>query len=127
MSKFLSKILNNDKIYYIISVVFILLSALLITEFIQYRGGNGLFFRWQPVLFIISTVIILFILIIISAICNNVFLGSAVMGAIIFLFTFADRAKWDARGEHIIPSDFITATNLSGMSSLIDYGLLAKQ
>ncbi|MDR0853883.1 MAG: LTA synthase family protein [Clostridiales Family XIII bacterium] len=126
--------------YLIISLVYLLFSAVLINLATQYRtitvpenAANGPisnctdFVFEHPLEFAFGSLLLFFALLIFSAICGSAPIGAGVFFSFMILFTFVDRLKFVARFEHLLPGDLSFATNVGAMDGMYDKSDLWKQ
>ena len=115
------------KRYIAISIVIAVLVAFALNVFIQYRL-DALSFIWTyPWLFIYTSLILFFCVSVCSALIGNVYSGSAVVAGVLIILTFADRIKYELRGEHVYPDDILATPNLGAYSGMYNSGQLARQ
>ncbi|MCL2493704.1 MAG: hypothetical protein FWF33_06665, partial [Clostridiales bacterium] len=114
--------------YVIASAVIAVLLAIAFEYFIQYRVGySGLLVANRP-LFFFSATVLLCIIVFCSAVVGNVFLGGSIFLGLLMIITYANRAKFAARGENLYPSDIVTgAGNFNEVQSMADPHEVAKQ
>ena len=109
------------------SAIILILMAVFLTQFIQIRTGNPAFITENPILFAYSAFVIALVIVFFSFLAKNLFLGFSIFTAILIGLTFGDANKYFARVEHTFPADFVTITNIGGMSSMYSQSALIAQ
>ncbi|MDR1796374.1 MAG: LTA synthase family protein [Clostridiales Family XIII bacterium] len=103
----------------VVSSVCLLTAAPLLHYMLQCHILFPDFMSTHPKLFAYGTLVLLLLMIAVSAIVGNAFLGASITGACIILLGYADRMKYLVRMEHVFPDDliwFFRADELIGMS-----------
>lgn len=114
------------------SLVFLLVAAIILTWFLEYRYFINSFFRvWSfvfgsPLVFLFNAFIIWLILIAIWAICGRPILTAGLGFAVLAIISFIHIAKYNSRGYPLLPEDFQLASEASSLSKFVDMGSIVR-
>lgn len=114
------------------SLVFLLISAIVLTWFLEYRYFINDFFRvWSfvfgsPMVFLFNAFIIWLMLVAIWAICGRPILTAGISFATIAILSFIHIAKYNSRGYPLLPEDFQLASEASSLSKFVDMGTIVR-
>lgn len=118
--------------FVVASVVFLLISAIVLTWFLEYRYFINDFFRsWSfvfgsPLVFLFNAFIIWLILMAIWAVCGRPILTTGISFAAIAILTFIHISKYNSRGYPLLPEDFQLASEASSLSKFVDIGSIVR-
>jgi phosphoglycerol transferase MdoB-like AlkP superfamily enzyme len=126
------KNLSLHKKYIIFSVVFLLLSAAVLTWFLQYRyfinnADRAWEFLWNcPLVFWYNALLVFFILIFLTGLTRRPIVAAGSLWALFIIITYIHINKFNARGFPLLPEDFGLASESASLSKFIDYGALSR-
>ena len=118
--------------FVVASVVFLLVSAIVLTWFLEYRYFINDFSRvWSfvfgsPLVFFFNAFIIWLILMAIWAVCGRPILTTGISFAALAILTFIHIAKYNSRGYPLLPEDFQLASEASSLSKFVDIGSIVR-
>lgn len=118
--------------FVVASVVFLLISAIVLTWFLEYRYFINDFSRvWSfvfgsPLVFLFNAFIIWLILMAIWAVCGRPILTTGIGFAALAILTFIHIAKYNSRGYPLLPEDFQLASEASSLSKFVDMGSIIR-
>lgn len=118
--------------FVVASVVFLLISAIVLTWFLEYRYFINDFSRvWSfvfgsPLVFLFNAFIIWLILMAIWAVCGRPILTTGIGFAALAILTFIHIAKYNSRGYPLLPEDFQLASEASSLSKFVDIGSIVR-
>ncbi len=123
----------NKRAQYIgTSLVFLAVSSLILTWFLEYRYFINDFFRvWSfvfgsPIAFLFNSFIIWLILVAIWAVCGRPVLTVGVSFAALAILTFIHIAKYNSRGYPLLPEDFQLASEASSLTKFVNMGAIVR-
>ncbi|MDR3297976.1 MAG: sulfatase-like hydrolase/transferase [Candidatus Nomurabacteria bacterium] len=124
--------LSSRKKYLIFTAIFLLISAALLTWFLQYRYFiNNIDRTWEflwnsPRVFWYNALIMLFILIFITGLTRRPIVAAGTIWAFLTVLTHIHISKFNVRGFPLLPEDFELASEASTLSKFIDIGALIR-
>ena len=116
----------------IASLVFLLISAVVLTWFLEYRYFINDFFRtWSfvfgsPLVFFFNAFLVWLMMVAIWAICGRPILTTGLSFAAIAIVSFIHIAKYNSRGYPLLPEDFQLASEASSLSKFVDMGTIVR-
>ena len=118
--------------YLVASTVFLVIAALVLTWFLEYRYFINDFFRsWSfvfgsPQVFFFNAFVVWLILMAIWAVCGRPIMTAGISFAALAILTFIHIAKYNSRGYPLLPEDFQLASEASSLSKFVDMGSIVR-
>lgn len=131
--KKVSKIKWSDRTKFLVSsLVFLVITAIVLTWFLEYRYFINDFSRtWSfvfgsPFVFLFNAFIIWLCLVFIWAVCGRPILTAGIGFTAITILTFIHIAKYNSRGYPLLPEDFQLASEASSLTKFVDMWSIAR-
>ncbi len=123
----------NEKAQFIVaSLLFLMLSAIILTWFLEYRHFiNSFWGVWNfifssPQVFFFNAFILWLILLAIWAICGRPILTAGIGFGAIAILTFIHISKFNSRGYPLLPEDFQLASEASSLTKFVSIGAIVR-
>ena len=108
------------------SLLFLLIAAILLMFFLEYRyfsndfGKTWSFFFKTPQVFFFNAFLLWLLLVIIWAICGRPILAAGIGAVALLVITYIHIAKYNSRGYPLLPEDFQLASEASTLTKFVD-------
>lgn len=123
---------DNNKRFLLSSLIFVTLSAFVLTWFLEYRYYINDFEKtWSfvfgsPLVFLFNTFIVWLMLLTIWGICGQPILTSALGFVAVTILSYIHIAKFNSRGYPLLPEDFQLASETSTLAKFIDIWTIVR-
>ena len=120
------------KKFMIFAAVFLVLAAILLVWFLQYRyfinNSEATWnFMWgRPLVFWYNVLLMFLMLLFLTGLTRRPVVAAGVMWAFIIVLTYIHINKYNARGFPLLPEDFALASEAASLSKFIDVGALVR-
>jgi len=123
---------SSRKKYLFFAMVFLVLMAVALTWFLQYRyfinnsGAAWDFFFKRPLVFWYNALLMLVMLVFLTGLTRRPVVAAGVMWALIIALTFAHINKFNVRGFPLLPEDFALASEAASLVMFINMNALIR-
>ncbi len=124
--------LDNRKMYFLNSVIFLALAAIFLTWFLEYRYFINDFSRtWSfaigsPAPFFFNAFLLWLMLVLLWGICEKPGTAAGAMWIIITAVTYAHINKFNSRGFPLLPEDFQLASEASSLTKFVSAASITR-
>lgn len=124
--------INWHKKYIVFSVIFLIIAAIALTWFLQYRYFiNNIDLTWgfvwgRPAVFWYNALLMLLILLFLTGLTRRPAIAAGITWSFFIILTYIHINKFNSRGAPLLPEDFTLAGEAEILTKFIDVGALVR-
>ncbi|MCR5572260.1 MAG: LTA synthase family protein [Candidatus Saccharibacteria bacterium] len=132
MKKIFKKKLTEKQRYVVSSLIFLFISALLLTWFLEYRYFlNNMWRTWNfvigsPIVYLFNSFLMWLLLVFLWGLLGSPIIAAGASWILIIILTYIHIKKYYSRQTPLLPEDFQLASQASTLTKFVDYGSIVR-
>ena len=125
-------VLSPHKRYWLISTLFLLVAAAILTWFMEYRhflndfGAAGNFIVSRSQVFLFTSLLMFLLLAVLTGITRRPIVAVGIMWSIVIVVTYIHIKKYIMRGTPLLPEDFMLADQAASLTNFVGIGSILR-